>query len=177
MKKKIILLFTAFLSIFLLAACGDNDNSMSKGESLKTKDIIGTYVGAGNATKNEVARTQADINNQRYLFITGDGRESEGDFSDIVIEFEDTGEKDILSYKNSITGSNGELIYNSATGHWEGGADYPLGTVNTVVAFDREGGELRATFVFTQTFERETFENPEPSDGVNEFTLHLIKIK
>lgn len=170
MNKKTRILFTAFLFMLLLAAC-------SEGEALQIKDITGTYVGTGSATKNEVVRTQADINNQRYLFITGDKRETEGDFSDIIIEFEDTGEKDTIWYKNSLTGSGGELIYNSATGHWEGGADYPLGTVNTSVVFAREGGEIHATFVFTQSFERETFENPEPSDGVNEFTIHLIKTK
>ena len=68
-------------------------------------------------------------------------------------------------------------MYNSDTGQWEHNADYPLGTVSTAIVFTKDADGTHATFVFTQTFERDHFENPEPSDGVNEFTLYLTKTK
>lgn len=152
----------------------------SKGESadgtLKIKEIYGTYEGSGSATKFEVERNQADIKNQRYLFITGDEREVQGEFDSLVITFEEDDE-DTIWYQNKHTGSNGELVYNSDTGQWEHKADYPLGTVSTAVTFTKDADGIHATFVFTQSFEREHFENPEPSDGVNEFTLNLTKTK
>ena len=157
----------------LLTGCSEGESADG---TLKIKEIYGTYEGSGSATKYEVERNQADIKNQRYLFITGDEREVQGEFDSLVITFEEDDEDTIL-YQNKRTGSNGELVYNSDTGQWEHKADYPLGTVSTAVTFTKDADGIHATFVFTQTFEREHFENPEPSDGVNEFTLYLIKTK
>lgn len=157
----------------LLTGCSESESADS---TLKIKEIYGTYEGSGSATKYEVERIEADIINQRYLFITGDARETQGEFDGIVITFEED-EEDTIRYENKHTNSNGELVYNSDTGKWEHNADYPLGTVSTAVVFTKDADGTRATFVFTQTFERDHFENPEPSDGVNEFTLYLTKIK
>lgn len=157
----------------LFAGCSENGNEDG---TLKMKDICGTYEGSGSATKYEVERIEADIKNQRYLFITGDAKETQGEFGGIVITFEEH-EEDTIWYENKHTGANGELAYNSDTGQWEHKADYPLGTVSTAVVFAKDADGVSATFVFTQTFERDHFENPKPSDGVNEFTLYLTKTK
>ncbi len=172
MKKGFILTLTLVFCL-LFAGCSGKGN---EGGTLKMKDIYGTYEGSGSTTKYEVERSEADINNQRYLFITGDERETQGEFDSIVITFKEDDE-DTIWYQNTHTGSNGELVYNSGTGQWEHKADYPLGTVSTAVVFTKGADGIHATFVFTQTFERDHFENPEPSDGVNEFTLNLTKTK
>lgn len=157
----------------LLTGCSESESADG---TLKINEIYGTYEGSGSATKYEVERNQADIKNQRYLFITGDERETQGAFDGLVITFEEDDENTIW-YQNKHTGSNGELVYNSGTGQWERKTDYPLGTVSTAVVFTKGADGIHATFVLTQSFERDHFENPEPSDGVNEFTLNLTKTK
>jgi len=157
----------------LLTGCSASDSADG---TLKTTEIYGTYEGSGSTTKYEVARSEADLKNQRYLFITGDARETQDKFDGIVITFEED-EEDTIRYENKHTGANGELVYNSDTRQWEHKADYPLGAVSTAVAFIKDADGVHATFVFTQTFERDHFENPKPSDGVNEFTLYLTKTK
>ncbi len=157
----------------LLTGCSASESADG---TLKITEIYGTYEGSGSTTKYEVERIETDIKNQRYLFITGDAREIQGEFDGIVITFEED-EEDTIRYENMHTASNGELVYNSDTGQWEHNADYPLGTVSTAVVFTKDADGTQATFVFTQTFERDHFENPEPSDGVNEFTLYLTKTK
>ena len=176
MKRFLVLLLTLLMA-FGMVSCKDDDNSAAKGEALQMKELFGTYVGSGSVTKKEVTRTQTDIDNQRYLFITGDKRETESEFSDIIIEFEEVAEEDTIRYNNKLTGSSGELIYNSASGQWEYMADYTLGTVSSAVIFSKDKNGIHANFVFTQSFEREHYENPEPSDGVNEFTIYLTKTK
>jgi hypothetical protein len=170
---------TRFLSALTLVFCllltGCSESGSGNG-ALNVKEICGTYEGSGSTTKYEVERNQADIKNQRYLFITGDERETQGAFEGLVITFEEDDENTIW-YQNKHTGSNGELVYNSGTGQWEHKADYPLGTISTAVVFTKDADGIHATFVITQTFERDHFENPEPSDGVNEFTLNLTKTK
>jgi hypothetical protein len=170
MNKKLLLTLPLILCL-LLAGCSENKD---EGGTLKTKDIYGTYEGSGSATKYEVERIETDINNQRYLFITGDVRETQSEFDGIVITFEEY-DKDIIRYQNKQTGASGELILNSSTGQWEYDADYPLGTVSATVSFNKDAEGTHAIFVFTQTFERDHFENTEPSNGVNEFTLNLTK--
>ncbi|HBR08682.1 MAG TPA: hypothetical protein DD735_07290 [Clostridiales bacterium] len=170
MKKGFILALPLIFCL-LLAGCSEKEDG-----TLKKKDIYGTYEGSGSVTKYEVPRTEADIKNQRYLFITGDERETQGTFDGIVITFEEDDE-DTIWYQNKHTGSSGELVYHSGTGQWEHKADYPLGTVSSAVVFTKDADGTHATFVFTQTFERDHFENPEPSDGVNEFTIYLTKTK
>ena len=157
----------------LLTGCTEGESADG---ALKIKEIYGSYEGSGSATKYEVERNQSDIKNQRYLFITGDARETQGEFDGLVITFEEDDENTIW-YQNKHTGSNGELVYNSDTGQWEHKADYPLGSVSTAATFTKDANGIHAIIVFTQTFERDHFENPEPSDGVNEFTLNLTKTK
>ena len=172
MKKRFILVLPLVFCL-LFAGCSENGD---EGGNLKMKDIYGTYEGSGSATKYEVERVEADVENQRYLFITGDARETQGEIDGIIITFEEH-EEDTIWYENKLTGANGELAYNSDTGQWEYKADYPLGTVSTAVVFKKDADGTSATFVFTQTFERDHFENPEPSDRVNELTLYLTKTK
>ena len=171
--KKGFILTLALVFCLLFAGCSEDGNESG---ALKTKDIYGTYEGLGSATKYEVPRIDTDIKNQRYLFITGDEREAGGEFDGLVITFEED-DGDTIWCQNKHTGSNAELVYNSGTGQWEHKADYPLGTVSTAVVFTKDADGIHAAFVFTQTFERDHFENPEPSDGVNEFTLYLTKTK
>lgn len=172
MKKRFIFALPLVFCL-LFAGCSESENS---DDSLKVKEILGTYEGSGRTTKYEVERSEADITKREYLFITGDGREAGGDFDGIVITFEKHRENDIW-YRNQITGGGGELSYNADSRQWEGRVDYPLGTKYTVANFTKDANGIHATLVITQTFEREHFENREPSDGVNEFTLNLTKIK
>ncbi len=172
MNKKLLLTLPLIFCL-LLAGCSENKD---EGGTLKTKDIYGTYEGTGSVTKYQVERNETDINNQRYLFITGDARETQSEFDGIVMTFEEF-DKDIIRFENKNTGASGELIYNSNTGQWEYNADYPLGTVSATTSFTKDAEGTHAIFVFTQTFERDHFENPEPSNGVNEFTLNLTKTK
>ncbi|MDD2956247.1 MAG: hypothetical protein PHD67_08020 [Oscillospiraceae bacterium] len=169
---------SALTLVFCLLLAGCSENGSGNGV-LNVKEICGAYEGSGSATKYEVERIEADITNQRNLFVTGDRRETGGNFDGIVITFEDfEGDgKSPIWYRNGISGGGGELSYNADSGQWEGRADYPLGTLSTVVTFTKDTDGIHATFVLTQTFEREHFENPKPSDGVNEFTLSLTKTK
>ena len=170
MKTKLFLIL-AFIFCLLFVGCSGSTN---ENDALATKDIYGTYEGSGSLTKYEVERSETDLKNQRYLFITGDREETKSELDGIVISFEEYDE-DIIRYENKRTGSSGELIYNSDTNKWEYTADYPLGTLSASAVFEKNAEGIHATLVFTQTFEREHFENPEPSDGVNEFTLDLTK--
>lgn len=172
MKKNFILALPLIFCL-MFAGCSVNEK---EGGTLKIEDVYGTYEGWGSATKYEVERTETDVKNQRYLFITGDARESQEKFDGIVITFQEY-EEGIILYENKNTGLGGELAYNADTGQWEYKADYPLGSVSTSVVFIKEADGTNATFTFTQTFEREHYENPQASDGVNEFTLNLTKIK
>lgn len=170
------LLALALVFCLLLAGCPE---SGSGNGALKVKEICGTYEGSGSVTKYEVERIEADITNRRNLFVTGDRRETGGDFDGIVMTFEDFegNGKSPIWYRNEISGGGGELHYNADSGQWEGRADYPLGTLSTAVAFTKDADGIHAAFVLTQTFERDHFENPEPSDGVNQFTLNLTRKK
>ena len=175
MKKSFAAIALLVTLCILFTGCSESESADG---ALKTKDIYGTYEGSGSATKYEVPRSETDIKNQRYLFITGDEREMQGAFDGLVFTFEkDDEDKDTIFYQNKKGPANGELEYSSATGQWECNADYPLGTVSTAVAFTKDADGIHATLVFTQTFERDHFENPEPSDGVNQFTLTLTKTK
>ena len=174
MKKMFIIIMAAIL-LLMLASCEKDEGGSGDGV-LKTKDLFGTYEGHGSVTKYGVPRTQPDIKNQRYLFITGDERETQDEFDGIVITFEED-EEDTIWYVNNNTASSGKFAYNSDSGLWEYEADYPLGTLKAVSSFSKVGDEIQAKFVFTQSFDSEHYENPEPSDDVNEFTLYLTKKK
>lgn len=176
MKKIYLIILTIILFVMLGGCEQDEGETKTNNGKLKTKELYGTYEGSGTVTKYDVQRTKSEIDNQKYLFITGDIRETQDEFDGIVITIEEDDENTIW-YSNNSTGSNGVLAYNSSTGLWESTVDYPLGTLSARASFSKDNGEIQAKFIFTQSFERENFENPEPSDGVNEFTLDLIKTK
>lgn len=172
--KRILPLLLTLLLAFSLAGCGGEDSGGGEAD-LNDKDILGTYIGTGSVTKEEVVRKQADIDNGRYLFELGDKSNAGGEFTNVVFEFEE--DEDGIWFTNKATGLSGKLIYDSSSGQWEGKVDYPIGTLELSADFSREDGGIHARIVFTQSFERETFENPEPTDGVNEVTMELEKTK
>ena len=173
--RKIYFVILTFILFLMLGGCEQDKGEANNGK-IKTKELYGTYEGSGTVTKYEAQRTKLDIDNQRYLFMSGDIRETQDDFDGIVITIEEDNENTIW-YSNNNTGLNGTLAYNSDSGLWEHTVDYPLGTLSVKASFSKQGGEINGKFIFTQSFEREHFENPEPSDGVNEFTLYLTKTK
>lgn len=77
MKSKILL---ALLLVFCVLLTGCSAGESADG-TLKITEIYGTYEGSGSTTKYEVERIEDDLKNQRYLFITGDARETQDKIS------------------------------------------------------------------------------------------------
>lgn len=176
MKSRMMMLIYSILllcSITILGSC--SKETTSNETSIRTKDIIGTYEGSGELTKYEVVRSEADLTNQRYLFVSGNRSETEGKIDHLVFTFEED-EKDSIWYTNALTGVSGTLVYDAATTSWTTQMDYPLGTLVIAAAFSKQNDGIQVRITYTQSFEREHFENPEPSDGINEFTMTLRKI-
>ena len=173
MKKLLVILLISVVTFSLIGCSKEEEEGV-----LKTKDLYGTYQGQGTVTKEEVA-VDRNAYKGKYLMMPGDISGNGNEFSNVLFDFEESFNEDEneMHYSNHVIGVDGSLIYNSSTDQWEGRSDYPSGDLLCEVKFSKIGNEIHAKVVWTQSYFREHFENPDPTDGVNEITMELIKIK